>query len=83
MTDEQQRALLRAGEKAEVFFRDRAKGFDTQAEEVFAKAGVEVVHMSPEQVEMWRALARETSYQLFTEEVESGRALLDLALTVE
>ena len=83
LTSEQQTALRRAGEKAEVFFRDRAKGFDTEAEEVFANAGVDVVHMSPEQVEMWSALARETSYDIFTQEVEGGRALLDMALSVE
>lgn len=83
LTDEQRAALVRAGEKAEDFFRERAKGLDALAEEAFEKAGVTVVRMSPEQLEMWRALARETSYELFAAEVESGRALLDMALSVE
>jgi TRAP-type C4-dicarboxylate transport system substrate-binding protein len=78
----QQSALLEAGEKAEDFFREQARQLDTHAEEVFQKAGVEVMRMSPEQLELWRSIANETSYRLFTEEVGDGRELLEMALSV-
>ena len=39
--------------------------------------------MSAEDFEAWRALAQETSYKAFVEEVPDGQALLDMALAVE
>ena len=51
--------------------------------EVFEKAGVEIAQMSPEDFADWRALAMETSYKLFVDEVPGGQKLLDMALAVE
>ena len=39
--------------------------------------------MTREQVEAWRAIAEETSYAVFAEEVEGGAELIGKALAVE
>jgi TRAP-type C4-dicarboxylate transport system substrate-binding protein len=83
LTEEQKKALLRAGEKAEEFFFEQGRGLDREAEDAFRNAGLEVAHMSSEQLEAWKVIAAETSFALFAEEVEGGRALLDMALAVE
>ncbi|HXV61786.1 MAG TPA: TRAP transporter substrate-binding protein DctP [Vicinamibacteria bacterium] len=83
LTDQQQAALKDASVKAEVFFSQQAKELDREAESTFERAGVRVVRLSPEQLDGWLALANETSYRLFAEEVEGGKALLDQALGVE
>lgn len=80
---EQQTALLTAAEKAEAHYLAEAKKQDAASAEVFAKAGVELAEMSAEDFEAWRALAMDTSYKKFVEEVDDGQALLDLALAVE
>ena len=79
----QQAALLAAAEKAEAFYLEEAKKQDAASVEVFAKAGVEIAQMTSEDFAAWRALAQETSYKLFVDEVPDGQALLDMALAVE
>jgi TRAP-type C4-dicarboxylate transport system substrate-binding protein len=79
----QQAALLAAADKAETYFDSEARRQDAAAEQVFRDAGVEVVHMNHEQAEAWRAIAAQTSYARFADEVEGGRELLDLALAVK
>lgn len=83
LTEAQQNALLAAAEKAEAFYLEEAKKQDAASVEVFKNAGVEIATMSPEDFEAWRALAKETSYKAFVEEVPDGQALLDMALAVE
>jgi len=39
--------------------------------------------MTQEQFDAWRAIAQETSYKAFVEEVPNGQELLDMALAVE
>lgn len=80
---DQQAALLAASEKAQVFYLEEAKKEDAASAEVFKEAGVEIAEMSAEDFEAWRALAQETSYKAFVEEVPDGQALLDMALAVE
>ncbi|WP_428099839.1 TRAP transporter substrate-binding protein DctP [Candidatus Rariloculus sp.] len=79
----QQAALRAASDRAEAFFAAEARKQDLQAEEIFEAAGVEVVHMSQEQIDAWIAIAERTSYGVFADEVEGGRALLDSALAVD
>ncbi len=79
----QQDALMAAGQKAEDFFFDAAKGLDDKLVETYKKAGVEVVTMSAEQAAAWRAIANETSYKNFAEKVPGGKALIEKALAVE
>ncbi|MYF70873.1 MAG: ABC transporter substrate-binding protein, partial [Proteobacteria bacterium] len=80
---EQQAALLAAGQAAEDYFFEQAQLLDEELERVFSEAGVEIVHMNREQVEAWRAIAQETSYAVFAEEVEGGADLIAKALAVE
>lgn len=79
----QQSALRAASERAEAYFLEEAKKQDAEAERVFREAGVEVVHLTAEQAARWRAIAEESSYRTFAEEVPGGRALIEAALAVE
>jgi len=83
LTPEQQEAVMAAGQVAEEFFFDAAKGLDDKLVEAYEKAGVEVVTMSAEQAAAWRAIADETSYKAFADSVPGGRELIDKALAVE
>ncbi|MEL7258576.1 MAG: ABC transporter substrate-binding protein, partial [Pseudomonadota bacterium] len=83
LTAEQQEALLAAAEKAEAFYLAEAKKQDAASVKVFEDNGIEIAQMSAEDFAAWRALAKETSYKLFVEEVPDGQALLDMALAVE
>lgn len=83
LTPEQQKALMAASKKAEAYFFEEAKGIDTKMEEVFGKAGVEVVHMSEAQANAWKAIAKETSYKNFSENVPGGAELIEMALAVK
>ncbi len=80
---EQQAALTAASAKAEAYYLAEAKKEDAESEQVFRDAGVEIAEMSAEDFAAWRALAQETSYKAFVEEVPDGQALLDMALAVE
>jgi len=80
---DQQKALMDAAAKAEAFYLEEAKKQDAASEQVFRDAGVEIAQMSSEDFEAWRALAQETSYAKFVEEVDGGQELLDMALAVE
>jgi len=83
LTAEQQAALLSASEKAEAYYLAEAKKQDAASRVVFEEAGVEIAEMTSEDFEAWRALAQETSYKAFVEEVSDGQELLDMALAVE
>jgi TRAP-type C4-dicarboxylate transport system substrate-binding protein len=83
LSEEQQGALLAAAEKAEAFYLEEAKKQDAASVEVFREAGVEIAQMTPEDFEAWRAIAQETSYKSFLEEVPDGQELLDMAFAVE
>lgn len=83
LNHEQQAAVRRAGDKAAAYFSTQARKLDEQAEAAFLAAGIEVAHLSDEDLAQWHALARETAHQRFAEDVEGGRVLLDAALAVE
>jgi TRAP-type transport system periplasmic protein len=83
LTPEQQQALMDAGQKAEDYFFDAAKGLDQELVETFEKAGVEVAPMSQDQFNEWLDLAKESSYKIFAEEVPGGDQLIEKALSVE
>ncbi|MGL1921803.1 MAG: TRAP transporter substrate-binding protein DctP [Hyphomicrobiales bacterium] len=83
LTPEQQTALLEASEKAEAFYLAEAKKQDAKSVEIFEQAGVEIATMTAEDFAAWQALAQETSYKNFVNDVPEGQALLDMALAVE
>jgi TRAP-type C4-dicarboxylate transport system substrate-binding protein len=83
LTPEQQQALLDAGQKAEDYFFEAAKGLDGEMVETFEKAGVQVSAMDQEQFNAWLELAKGSSYKIFAEEVPGGDELIKKALAVE
>jgi TRAP-type C4-dicarboxylate transport system substrate-binding protein len=83
LTPEQQQALLDAGQKAEDFFFEAAKGLDQEMVETFEKQGVQVTAMDQAQFDAWLDLARGSSYEIFAEEVPGGDELIEKALAVE
>ncbi|MFN3614555.1 MAG: TRAP transporter substrate-binding protein DctP [Rubrimonas sp.] len=83
LTPEQQEALMAAGAKAQAFYIEQAKAADEAAAARFAEAGVEVVEMTQEDFDAWRAVAEQSSYPAFVAETPNGQALLDMALSVE
>lgn len=83
LTTEQQTALTEASAKAEAFYLEQAKLGDDIARKAFSDAGVEIAEMTPEDFESWLAMAKETSYPAFIEELPNGQELLDLALAVK
>ena len=83
LNPDQQAALLKAGKKAEDYFFGEASALDQKLVEIYKKAGVKVVEMSPEDYQAWLAIAKETSYKDFAEKVHGGGELIEKALAVE
>jgi len=83
LSPEQQAALRAAGQKAEDFFFDAAKGLDDKLVDAYAKAGVEVVKMNKAQYDAWLQVAKQSSYKSFAAEVPGGAELIEKALAVE
>lgn len=83
LTPEQQKALMDAGQKAEDFFLEAAKGLDSELVDEFKKAGVEVIALDAAQFDAWRKVAEQTSYKIFSEKVPGGEDLIKKALAVE
>jgi TRAP-type transport system periplasmic protein len=83
LTPEQQKAVMDAGKKAEEFFFDEAKKLDQIMIDKYKEAGVEVVEMSKEDYDAWLAVAKNSSYKVFSEEVPGGAELIEKALAVE
>lgn len=79
----QQEAILAASEKAEAYFDEEVKKGDQQMVDTFTEAGVEVVSMSRDDYDAWLAVAKESSYKTFAEQVPGGEALIEEALAVE
>jgi len=83
LTPEQQQALRDASAKAEAFYAEEAAREDAASVEVFREAGVEIAEMTDEDFAAWEALAQESSYKIFAQEVPDGQRWLDLATSVE
>ena len=83
LNDAQKDALTKAGKKAEAYFAAESKKLDDKLVDVFKKNNVEVVTMTSEQFDAWRAVAQKTSYKVFAEKVPGGKKLLDEALSVK
>ncbi len=83
LTEEQQKAILAAAEKAEAYFSEEIKKGDQIMVDTFKKANVEVVEMSKQDYDAWLAIAKESSYKNFAEKVEGGEELIQKALAVK
>ncbi|RAI03368.1 ABC transporter substrate-binding protein [Acuticoccus sediminis] len=83
LTEDQQKALLEAGKKAQAFYLEEAKKEDDAATEKFREAGVEIAEMTEEEFNAWREVAKASSYKEFIAETPNGQELLDAALAVQ
>jgi len=83
LTDAQRAAIDAGAAKAQAFYLDEAKKEDAASVDVFKKAGVEIANMTPDEFNAWRAIAKDSSYKNFVENVPNGQKLLDMALSVE
>jgi TRAP-type transport system periplasmic protein len=83
LTPEQQKALMDAGKVAEDYFSAEIRKGDDKMVETFKKANVEVVEMSKEDYDAWLAVAKESAYKKFAEEVPGGDKLIEQALAVQ
>lgn len=83
LNDEQKAALEAAVEKAQAYYYEEAPKEDSNSIPPFEQAGVEVAYMTAEDFAAWRELAQRSSYVSFTDQVEGGQELLDMALSVE
>jgi len=83
LNEEQQQAVMAAGQAAEDYFAGEAKKLDEDLIKTYKDNGVEVVQMSKENYDAWLNIAQETSYKNFAEKVPNGQELIDAALAVE
>ena len=83
LSAEQQAALSAAAEKAQAWYLEQAKSEDAASVEVFKAAGVTIANMTQDDFNAWLAVAKDSAYKAFTDEVPNGQALLDMALAVE
>jgi TRAP-type C4-dicarboxylate transport system substrate-binding protein len=83
LDDLQKTALRAAGDKAEAFFFNEAKGLDDKLVDTYKKQGVEVVAMSADQHRKWLEIAKQSSYKIFAEKVPGGAELIEQALGVD
>ena len=79
----QQKALLKAGKKAEKFMTKEAAGLDKTFEKAYKAAGVELAYMDKNDFDAWLAIAKKSSYKSFSEKVPGGQKLIDMALAVK
>jgi TRAP-type C4-dicarboxylate transport system substrate-binding protein len=56
---------------------------DQEMIDTFKKAGVEITQMSKADYDAWLAVAKESSYKKFSEEVKGGDKLIESALAVK
>ncbi|MAU94621.1 MAG: ABC transporter substrate-binding protein [Fulvimarina sp.] len=83
LNEEQQKAVMAAGQAAEDYFASEAEKLDGKLVDVYKENGVEVTTMSKENYDAWLRIAKETSYKNFAEKVPNGQKLIDDALAVE
>lgn len=83
LNEEQQQALLDAGEKAREFAYAGVGELEQEFVSAFEDAGVEIAYMDEDQWQQWIDIAEETAYEEFAENVEGGAELLEQARAVE
>ncbi len=83
LNPKQQKALLKAGKKAEKFMTKEAAGLDKTFEKAYKAAGVELAYMDKNDFDAWLAIAKKSSYKSFSEKVADGQKLIDMALAVK
>jgi TRAP-type C4-dicarboxylate transport system substrate-binding protein len=83
LTPAQQKVVMEVGASLEPFAVEGAKKDDQLLAEVYGKGGDKVVDMDQASFDKWLAIAKETAYKDFAENVKNGKQLLDMALSVK
>ena len=83
LNSKQQKAILKAGKKAEEFMTKEAAGLDTTFEETYKNAGVELAYMTEDDFNAWVEIAKKSSHKAFADKVSGGQRLIDMALSVK
>jgi len=83
LTPEQQKIVMEVGASLEPFGMEESKKDDARMAEIYAKGGAEVRDMDEASFAKWRAIAEQTSFKDFVDNVKNGRALLDMAIAVK
>jgi len=83
LTPEQQKVVTEVGASLEPFAMEGAKRDDKRLADVYAASGDKVVDMDDAAFAEWVAIAKETAYKHFAENVKNGQALMDMAQSVK
>jgi TRAP-type C4-dicarboxylate transport system substrate-binding protein len=83
LTTAQQKVVMEVGASLEPFAIEGAKKDDKLLAEVYGKAGAKVADMDQAAFDKWLAVAKETSYKNFSDNVANGKQLMDMALSVK
>ena len=83
LSPEQQKVVAEVGASLEPFAVEGAKRDDQRLAEVYAASGDAVVDMDEAAFAEWVAIAKQTAYKHFAENVNNGQALLDMAQAVK
>jgi TRAP-type C4-dicarboxylate transport system substrate-binding protein len=83
LSPEQQKIITRVGKELEKFAVVEADKDDTEVTDLFAKKGVIVHDMTPEEFNVWAEVAKATAWKTFSEKVKGGKELLEEALAVK
>jgi TRAP-type C4-dicarboxylate transport system substrate-binding protein len=83
LNSKQQKALMKAGKKAEEYMTAQVANLDKKFEDTYKAAGVELVYMTAEDHAAWIEIAKKTSHKAFAEKVAGGAKLMEMALAVK
>jgi TRAP-type transport system periplasmic protein len=78
-----QKVFMEVGTSLEKFGMESARADDKLLEELYKKAGAQVVEMDDAAFQKWLAVAKESAYKDFAASVKNGQQLLDMALAVK
>ena len=83
LNDQQKKAVMAAGKKAQDLFEGRAEAVNKAAIKTFEDHKVKVVTLTDEEYNSWLEVAKKSSYAKFAKEVPNGQKLIDAALAVK
>jgi TRAP-type transport system periplasmic protein len=79
----QQQVLIDAGKKAQAYYESKADAVNEEAIKAFRDHGKKVVTLSDADYNAWLELARKSSYARFSQDVPTGKKLIEEALAVK
>lgn len=83
LTPEQQKVVMEVGQSLEQFSIDESKKDDMRAAEVWKKAGKKAYAVDDASFAKWRAVAEQSAWKDFANEVKDGQKWLDMATAVK